>query len=741
MNPLPAILCLLIHPAAADEAPKTGALPRTAVVHYYLPPAINYTRQDQWLEFKKQHDAAYAKDLEDARRMNAEVRAPTPAPIYTYSKEPTPAPPGPPGRAEVTEFKDTFIEVVSTFLAKKSREGKGAFLLKDDQTGETLRLIRQQFSVENLRYHSLADVSGCVHFMTLDEPKRTVDLDFELTKDWEWTVSKIFVHTVNGRERYAYDTDGRRVFTRREQAPASVPKPKAPANLTADIRLTNAAEEDIDSRMGLAVTVSNAGPGDAYAVRLKLDIRSSAPGVSLPTEVPFGNIPKNASATKLVLFSIATGSTGGAVKALASVIEGNGFDTEPVLLDFEAAAPKRPTLELGGASLEGGSLKPGETARLSVSVRNTGNARAIGTNATLKLGGKDLFMSGEPSVTLGDIAPGESKETAFEFFVNKRAKPGSDLPLSLSVSDAKGRYGFAGVPLPVKMGQAAGPLRELVIKGRPVATPAVDVDQPPATRTPQDPQAFAVVIGLEKYRDVGGVEYAARDAQAVYSYLTESMGFKTENVILLKDERAGRSDLSTYLGPWLSDRASRGKSRVFIYYSGHGTVDPKSGETYLVPYDGDPAYPETKGFSLKDLYASLGRLSGAEVVVALDSCFSGTGGRSVLQPGIRPLVPVKATPLPENVVVLSASGSEQVSASHPLARHGLMTYFLLRGLAGEASADRNGKVTTLDLYRYLAPAVEAEARRQHVAQSPRLEPPPESIGDRGARVWLVRKPH
>lgn len=730
----PALHLIALHAAAADAA-KTAHAPQKEVVRYSLPPAIHFVREEQWLEFKRRHDAAYAKDVEDARRLNAAVRAPSP--VYTQPKPAPPPPSGEPGRAEVTEFKDTFVSVVSGFLAGKSRSGGGAFLVKDEQTGETLSLKRQGFLADDLRYHSPTDVSGCVRFVTLDEPKRAVDLDFELTKDWDWSVAKIFVHSINGRERYAYDADNRRVSARPEEAPAAVPKPKAPANLTADIRLTD-AEEDAEGRAGISVTVSNAGPGDAYAVRLRLDVRASAPGVSLPAEVAFGDIPKKGSATRLVLFSVAEGSPGGRLQALASVTEGNGFDTEPVLLDFSASAPRRPALELTAAALEGGVLKAGETARLSVSVRNAGSARAVQASATLRLGGQDLFMAGEPSAALGDIAPGESKEAVFEFFVNKRAAPGADLPVSLSASDAKGRYGFSEVPLPVKMGQAAGPLRELVLRGRPFSPGAVDVDQPPPALTPTDPKAFAVVVGLEKYRDVKGVEYAARDAQTVYSYLTESMGFAPENVVLLKDERAGRSDLATYLGPWLADRASGGGSRVFIYYSGHGSVDPKSGETYLVPYDGDPAYPETKGFPLKDLYASLGRLSGAEALVALDSCFSGSGGRSVLQPGIRPLVAVKAAAVPENVVVLSASRGDQVSASHPRARHGLMTYFLLRGLSGEA-AGRDGKVTTLSLYRYLAPAVEAEARRQHVEQSPRLEPPADSLGGRGARVWLIRR--
>jgi uncharacterized caspase-like protein len=288
------------------------------------------------------------------------------------------------------------------------------------------------------------------------------------------------------------------------------------------------------------------------------------------------------------------------------------------------------------------------------------------------------------------------------------------------------------------MGQPLGPVRELALAGRAPAAEALDVDRPPSARTRADPQAYAIVVGIEKYRDVADAEFAAHDAQTVYDYLTESMGFQRENVALLQNERAGRADLSTYFGPWLADHAAGGKARVFIYYSGHGTVDAKTGETYLVPYDGDPAYPETKGYALKDLYASLGRL-GVEAVVTLDSCFSGSGGRSILQAGIRPLVSVKSAPVPGNVVVLSASGGEQISASLPSARHGLMTYYLLRGLNGEADADHDGRVTTLELYRYLSPAVESEARLQHVEQRPRLEPSPEAIGARGGRVWLVRR--
>lgn len=41
---------------------------------------------------------------------------------------------------------------------------------------------------------------------------------------------------------------------------------------------------------------------------------------------------------------------------------------------------------------------------------------------------------------------------------------------------------------------------------------------------------------------------------------------------------------------------------------------------------------------MKSLYHNLGQLKAKRVVVALDSCFSGAGGRSVLASGVKPLV-------------------------------------------------------------------------------------------------------
>ena len=73
---------------------------------------------------------------------------------------------------------------------------------------------------------------------------------------------------------------------------------------------------------------------------------------------------------------------------------------------------------------------------------------------------------------------------------------------------------------------------------------------------------YAVVIGIEKYRDIKGVEYAAADANSVKLYLNKLMGFSEENIVLLTNERATKSDIEKYLDRWLRNRANE-ESTVF----------------------------------------------------------------------------------------------------------------------------------------------------------------------------------
>ncbi len=251
-------------------------------------------------------------------------------------------------------------------------------------------------------------------------------------------------------------------------------------------------------------------------------------------------------------------------------------------------------------------------------------------------------------------------------------------------------------------------------KPKPVI-PASDVDKVPEGKVVARKNAYAVVVGVEQYRQkLPKADYAAHDAQVMNDYLIKAMGFQEENVILIVDDHAGRTDLEKYVEKWLPNRVEKGDT-VFVYFSGHGAPNPKTGEAYLVPYDGDPAYIDTTGYPLKRLYEQLAALPAKEVVVMLDSCFSGAGGRSVIAKGMRPMglsveMPVLAK---GKTVVLAASSGDQVSSTYDAKGHGLFTYFMLKGLQGEADQNKDGAVDLQEVFDYLKPQVERVARREY----------------------------
>jgi hypothetical protein len=250
-----------------------------------------------------------------------------------------------------------------------------------------------------------------------------------------------------------------------------------------------------------------------------------------------------------------------------------------------------------------------------------------------------------------------------------------------------------------------------------------DVDDLPALKAKPNKSAYAIVIGIEQYRQkLPKADYAVNDAKLMSEYLSRVMGYPEENVVTLLNEHAAMGDFVKYFEKWLSNNVEKDGS-IFIYFSGHGAPNPKTGDAYLVPYDGDPSFIAETGYSLKRMYNALGKLPAKEIVVVLDSCFSGAGGRSVLAKGARPLVMNLQDDivLSKNMTVMSASSGDQISSTYDEKGHGLFTYFMLKGIKNEDVVKPNGSIKMEDLYGYIKPQVERIARKQYNnEQTPQL---------------------
>jgi ankyrin repeat protein len=271
---------------------------------------------------------------------------------------------------------------------------------------------------------------------------------------------------------------------------------------------------------------------------------------------------------------------------------------------------------------------------------------------------------------------------------------------------------------------ASQPAQAAAAPAAPAAAPAPAGPPPviaPSYKSSEREQDFAVVVGVEKYADLPEARFAERDAEAVREHLI-ALGYPPRNVVVLTGAKATKTGLIKNLETWLPNNVGP-DSNVFFFYSGHGAPEPRTGSAYLLPSDGDPQYLEDTGYPLKRLYDKLSALKAKRVVVALDSCFSGAGGRSVLAKGTRPLVSKidLGAMKPGKLLALTASAGDQISGTDEDAGHGLFTAHLLRGLNG-AAARSDGGVTVDSLYRYLSFKVADDARRANREQVPQLFP-------------------
>jgi len=110
---------------------------------------------------------------------------------------------------------------------------------------------------------------------------------------------------------------------------------------------------------------------------------------------------------------------------------------------------------------------------------------------------------------------------------------------------------------------------------------------------------------------------------------------------------------------------------------------------------------------------------------SMDSCFSGSGARSAMPEGARPLVVMKdsGSSLPGNMALLTSAAATEISGAKDAAAHGLFTYYLLKQISEKAKPGSTLKVG--DFFGGVSEAVADEAHRQNREQTPQLRGNPE----------------
>ena len=234
-----------------------------------------------------------------------------------------------------------------------------------------------------------------------------------------------------------------------------------------------------------------------------------------------------------------------------------------------------------------------------------------------------------------------------------------------------------------------------------------------------NPNAVALIIGVESYSNLPPAQYADSDATHFYDYASQSLGVPPHKIKLLTDSKASRTELLKAMRSWMKTEVN-GKSDVYIFFAGHGLASADGSKTYLLPADGDRDLLEETSILRDDLIASA---KGAKTITMfLDTCYSGgTRTNELLLADARPIaiVPDKSA-LPSNVTVLAAASGAQLSSTYEAAQQGLFSYWLMKGLEGDADANRDKKITAGELHEYVAKQVGPIAQRRNRQQDPQL---------------------
>jgi len=242
---------------------------------------------------------------------------------------------------------------------------------------------------------------------------------------------------------------------------------------------------------------------------------------------------------------------------------------------------------------------------------------------------------------------------------------------------------------------------------------------------------WAVVIGVSSYNDtrIPSLRYASADAKSFYNWLISPKGgrYAPARIKLLLNEKATYENMKDAICLWLKQALS--EDTVIIYFAGHGSPDsPDSPDNlFLLPHDVKYDRISVTGFPMWDIESALKRfIKSKKVVIITDACHSGGVGQSfdmVRRAGrgmkVNPISTgfSKLSQVSDGVCVITASDEKQYSQESQKwgGGHGVFTYFLLKGLNGEADYNNSNSVTLGELTSYVSQEVRRATKN---AQSP-----------------------
>jgi hypothetical protein len=264
---------------------------------------------------------------------------------------------------------------------------------------------------------------------------------------------------------------------------------------------------------------------------------------------------------------------------------------------------------------------------------------------------------------------------------------------------------------------------KIIIVSRKIADSSVSTAtlSPDAIKSRPTRDSVAIVIGITEYKNLPKADFAKDDAQVFYDYAIRALGVKPENIKLLLDAEAEEVEIFKAFKTWLPARV-KPTTDVYVFYSGHGLPTPDGLGLYLLPYRADRDLISKTAVQFQEINLDIQAAKPKSVTIFMDACYSGQArGGETLIASARPLaIKAQTSIFPNGFNVFSASQSDQISSSSPDLKHGIFSYYLMKGMEGDADTNKDGKITLGEMQGYLAENVGRQAGMMNRKQEPQL---------------------
>jgi len=207
---------------------------------------------------------------------------------------------------------------------------------------------------------------------------------------------------------------------------------------------------------------------------------------------------------------------------------------------------------------------------------------------------------------------------------------------------------------------------------------------------------WAIVIGVDAYPPpFQSLKYTADDAKAVKDVFQDA-GFMVTLMTPDSLMQPTKENIIRQL-EWYGQLEEI--DLLTVYLSGHG--EDADGTGYFLPMDVTEPLSQS-GLSLEELFALLKKTNAKHRFIIVDACR--------VAPKQRFIAALSRYSEASNII-FTACDSNQWAPEVPQLQHGLFTYFLLKGLAGESEDDGgaatpDGRVTVLGLLDYVTRGLE-----------------------------------